>query len=98
MNFKGTYDQMQDFLLRTRNLARLVTVTDLNYCRVSQVDQAHTCSIQLPEAVGEATTSNPSVEALLNVEIKAEIYFQPTGGASGSETTTSTSAEATTGG
>src|SRR5215204_7459574 len=27
MTFNGTYDEMQDFLLRTRNLARLVTVT-----------------------------------------------------------------------
>ena len=34
MQFNGTYDQMQDFLLRTRNLARLVTITDVSYCRV----------------------------------------------------------------
>src|ERR687891_2081424 len=33
MQFQATYDEMQDFLLRTRNLARLVTVTKITYCR-----------------------------------------------------------------
>src|SRR5215217_4585492 len=33
MQFNGNYDQMQDFLLRIRNLTRLVTVTDVSYCR-----------------------------------------------------------------
>lgn len=98
MTFRGTYDQMQDFLLRTRNLARLMTVNNVSYCRVPPLDSEHACPIQDVETAGESTTLNPSVEALLVVEIKAEVYFQPTGGASGSETTTSTSAEATTGG
>lgn len=99
MTFRGTYDQMQDFLLRTRNLARLMTVNNVSYCRVPPLDSEHACPIQEEgETAGESTTLNPSVEALLVVEIKAEVYFQPTGGASGPETTTSTSAEATTGG
>src|SRR5918999_4492568 len=33
MSFTGTYEQMQDFLLRTRNLARLVTVRSVTFCR-----------------------------------------------------------------
>ena len=57
MNFQGTYDQMQDFLLRTRNLARLVTVTDVNYCRVPLLDAEHSCPVDAPElAGGESTT------------------------------------------
>jgi type IV pilus assembly protein PilO len=67
MRFNGTYDEMQDFLLRTRNLARLVTVTNINYSR----------------AGNETTTSNPSVEALLDVEIQADVYYQPTDATSG---------------
>jgi type IV pilus assembly protein PilO len=31
MSFEGTYEQLQDFLLRTRNLARLVTVNGVTY-------------------------------------------------------------------
>jgi len=78
MQFKGTYDEMQDFLLRTRNLARLVTVTDVSYCRVPLLDSEHTCPFEPREPVNETTTLNSSVEALLLVEIKANIYFQPT--------------------
>ena len=33
MQFTATYDEMQDFLLRTRNLARLVAVNNVTYCR-----------------------------------------------------------------
>jgi len=67
MRFNGTYDEMQDFLLRTRNLARLVTVTNVDYSR----------------AGNETTTSNPSVESLLDVEIQAHVYYQPTDATSG---------------
>jgi type IV pilus assembly protein PilO len=67
MRFNGTYDEMQDFLLRTRNLARLVTVTNVDYSR----------------AGNETTTSNSSVETLLDVEIQAEVYYQPTDATSG---------------
>jgi type IV pilus assembly protein PilO len=99
MTFKGTYDQMQDFLLRTRNLARLMTVTDVSYCRVPPLDPEHSCPIEAGEAAGGETTAlNPSVEALLVVEIKAEVYFQPTGVTSGESTTLAQPGEATTGG
>ena len=74
---------MQDFLLRTRNLARLVTVTDVSYCRVPQIDSEHSCPVEPPESVDEATTLNPSVEARLVVEIQANVYYQPTDATSG---------------
>ena len=89
MRFNGTYDEMQDFLLRTRNLARLVTVTTINYSH----------------AGGESTTSNASVERLLEVEITADVYYQPTDATSGQvpptvvpETTTPEQPEETTSG
>ena len=98
MTFEGTYDQMQDFLLRTRNLARLMTVTNVSYCRLPPLDPEHSCPIEVGEGVGETTALNPSVEALLAVEIDAEVYFQPTGVTSGESTTLAQPAEATTGG
>jgi type IV pilus assembly protein PilO len=99
MQFNGTYDEMQDFLLRTRNLARLVTVTDVSYCREPEpVDDEHSCPVQPPEedAVGETTTIDPGVEAPLLVELQAEVYFQPQGVPSGAETTAPTPQETTT--
>ena len=107
MRFNGTYDEMQDFLLRTRNLARLVTVTNVSYCRDPQIDEGHSCSVTPPEGVEEeATTLNPSVEAGLLVELQAELYYQPTGATEGvapptvvPETTTpAETPEATSGG
>ena len=113
MQFKATYDEMQDFLLRTRNLARLVTVTKVTYCR-SQADtgaaaggteNAPTCPALPTEGAGEATTLNPSVETLLDVEIEADVYYQPTDATSGEvpptvvpETTTPEQPQETTGG
>jgi type IV pilus assembly protein PilO len=105
MQFKATYDEMQDFLLRTRNLARLVTVTDVSYCRVPLLDTEHACPVQPPEPVEEATSLNPSVEARLLVEIQADVYYQPTDATSGEvpptvvpETTTPEQPEETTSG
>ena len=96
---------MQDFLLRTRNLARLVTVTDVGYSRVPLLDSEHSCPVQPPEPVEEATTSNPSVEAVSTVEIQANVYYQPTDATSGEvaptvvpETTTPEQPEETTSG
>jgi type IV pilus assembly protein PilO len=76
MSFEGTYEQLQDFLLRTRNLARLVTVKKVTYCRVVPLGAGETtCPIDVP-ATGETTTL-PEIEQVLQVEIEAEVYFQP---------------------
>ena len=98
MQFDGTYDQMQDFLLRTRNLTRLVTVTDLRYCRNPTIGEEASCEVE-GEASGttnETTTLNPAVEARLSVEVQADVYFQPTGVPSGAQTTAPTPQETTT--
>jgi type IV pilus assembly protein PilO len=97
MQFNGTYDEMQDFLLRTRNLARLVTVTDVSYCRVPVIDDEHSCPVEPPDPVEvETTTLAPGVESPLLVELQADIYFQPEGVPSGAETTAPTPQETTT--
>lgn len=97
MQFNGTYDQMQDFLLRMRNLARLVTVTDVSYCRVPVIDDEHSCPVQPADPVEEETTTlNPGVESPLLVELQADVYFQPEGVPSGAETTAPTPQQTTT--
>src|ERR671921_26267 len=97
MQFNGTYDQMQDFLLRTRNLARLVTITDVSYCRVPVIDDEHSCPVEPPDPVEEETTTlAPGVEVPLLVELKADIYFQPEDVPSGAETAAPTPQETTT--
>ena len=109
MQFKATYDEMQDFLLRTRNLARLTTVTSVTYCRpeadTGESENAPTCPSLPTEDAGELTTPNPSVETILDVEIEANIYYQPTDATSGEvpptvvpETTTPEQPEETTSG
>jgi|SRR5215210_2346132 len=96
MQFNGTYDEMRDFLLRMRNLARLVAVTDVSYCRVPVFDEEHACAVTPPEQQEETTTADTSVEAPLLVEIQADVYFQPKGVPSGVETTAPTPPESTT--
>ncbi len=70
MSFEGTYAQMEDWLRRVRNLARLVTVNEVTYEPVQQG--------------GGTTTSEPGIERLLQVDIKAEVYDQASGGGTGS--------------
>ena len=96
MQFNGTYDEMQDFLLRMRNLARLVAVTDVSYCRVELIDGEHSCPVSPPEQPEETSTGNVSLEVPLVVEIQADVYFQPKGVPSGVETAAPTPAESTT--
>jgi type IV pilus assembly protein PilO len=97
MQFNGTYDEMQDFLLRTRNLTRLVTVTDVSYCRVPVIDDEHSCPVEPPDPVEEETTTlAPGVESPLLVELQADVYFQPDSVPSGVETTAPTPQETTT--
>jgi type IV pilus assembly protein PilO len=75
MSFTGTYEQMQDFLFRMRNLARLVTVRSVTYCRTQPLG-AGEAACPVEEAAGETTTVE-EIEAQLQVEIEAEVYFQP---------------------
>ena len=85
MSFTGRYEQMQDFLLRVRNMARLVTVNEVTYCRSPEPISGANCPVQIDsgekETTGERTTrANPDVESLLKVQIVAEIYVQPAAG------------------
>jgi type IV pilus assembly protein PilO len=81
MSFDGTYEQMQDFLLRTRNLTRLVTVRSVNFCRPERFgDQAlEEVEVECPEDAGAAveTETIVGIEEVLDVDIVAEVYFQP---------------------
>ena len=59
MTFQGRYEQMQDFLLRLRNLARLVTVNEVTYCRFPEPITDASCPVQIEESettTREATT------------------------------------------
>ena len=86
MSFFGRYEQMQDFLLRVRNLARLVTVNEVTYCRSPETISDADCpaDIEIEEGEGtrrEGTTrSNNDVESQLEIEVVAEIYVQPAAG------------------
>jgi type IV pilus assembly protein PilO len=71
MTFEGTYEELQDFMSRLLDLARLVTVNEVSYEEVEQED----------------TDLSQEVERLLQVEINAEVYFQPEGVPSGVEPT-----------
>jgi type IV pilus assembly protein PilO len=98
MRFNGTYDQMQDFLLRTRNLTRLVTVTNLVYCRNPTIGELASCEVEgeVSGTTNETTTLTPAVEANLSVEVQADVYFQPEDVPAGAETTAPTPQETTT--
>jgi type IV pilus assembly protein PilO len=66
MSFEGTYEELQDFLLRVRNLTRLVTVNEVTYEEAARG--------------GETTAVNRGIEDLLMVELVAETYVQPAAG------------------
>lgn len=105
MSFNGTYGQMQDFLLRTRNLVRLVTVNNVTFCRPDPVGTGE-AECPAEEAAAGETTTMVGIEEVLDVEIEAEVYFQPSDVPAGvapaaptpPETTTQTPPEETTGG
>lgn len=79
MSFEGTYEELQEFLRLTLNLARLTTVNGVTY-----------------EALEEGTTAQPEIEQLLQVELEAEVYFQPTEVPSGAAPTAPTPPETAT--
>ena len=76
MTFQGTYEEMQDFLLRLRNLSRLVTVNALTYCRSPDPITDASCPVEGERGGGE-TTGQSSVEDELAVAVVAEVYVQP---------------------
>ena len=76
MTFQGTYEEMQDFLLRLRNLSRLVTVNELTYCRSPDPITDASCPVEGEWGGGE-TTGQSSVEDELAVAVVAEVYVQP---------------------
>ncbi|MGI8649512.1 MAG: type 4a pilus biogenesis protein PilO [Rubrobacter sp.] len=81
MTFEGTYEGLRDFLLRSSDLARLVTINSVAYEPIVVSE-------------GEEDLANVGAEPVLSVEIEAEIYFQPEGDSGGAAPT---SPEATTG-
>jgi type IV pilus assembly protein PilO len=97
MSFTGTYEEMQDFLLRTRNLARLVTVRSVTYCRAEPLGagEAAGCPEAAAAPTGETTTVD-EIESELQVQIEAEIYFQPSDVPAGTAPTAPSPPETTT--
>ena len=75
MAFEGTYEQLQFFLENARNLSRLMTVNRVTYCVIEPLGGETTCPIETP-TTGETTTVE-EVEQMLQVEIEADVYFQP---------------------
>jgi type IV pilus assembly protein PilO len=75
MSFEGTYEQLQFFLENARNLSRLMTVNRVTYCVIEPLGGETTCPIETP-TTGETTTVE-EVEQMLQVEIEADVYFQP---------------------
>ncbi len=75
MSFEGTYEQLQFFLENARNLSRLMTVNRVTYCVIEPLGGETTCPIETP-TTGETTTVE-EVERMLQVEIEADVYFQP---------------------
>ena len=68
MSFEGTYEEMQDFVLRLRNLARLVTINGVTYEDVERRGGT---------TRGERAGTGERGRKLLAVEIRAETYVQP---------------------
>jgi type IV pilus assembly protein PilO len=64
MSFEGSYEQLQDFLLRLRNLTRLVTVETVVY------DSAEATT-------GGSTSPAPDGNQTLQIELGTEVYAQP---------------------
>ena len=96
MTFEGTYEELQDFTRRTDNLARLVAINNVTYCRVPIVDPEHSCPIETDEAAGEVTVEQ-GVEGLLHVQLDADVYFQPSEVPAGAAPVAPTIPETTTG-
>ncbi len=84
MTFLGTYEDLQDFLLRLRNLSRLMTVNQVTYCRFPKpLSPEASCDIDVETPEEEGTTdmaNGGATQDLLQVELQAEVYVQPAAG------------------
>lgn len=85
MTFLGNYEDLQDFLLRTRNLSRLMTVNQVTYCRFPEpISSEASCDVDIElaeEEGGETDMANRGAPpGSLEVEIQAEVYVQPAAG------------------
>jgi len=69
MSFEGDYDQLQDFLLRLRNLTRLVAVEEVVYEAVQED------GVEGEE--GEETAQAAGEDRVLQIELVTEVYAQP---------------------
>jgi type IV pilus assembly protein PilO len=90
MSFRGTYEEMQDFLLRLRNLVRLVTVNEVTYCRFPAPVSDADCPIEETGEGEETTAANSRAENLLTIKVEAEVYVQPAAGETTGSATTPT--------
>lgn len=80
MTFLGTYEDMQAFLARVRNLSRLVTVNNVTFCRFPEpFSPDASCDVDI-ELEGEETVPSGALDEVLEVEVQAEVYVQPPGG------------------
>lgn len=68
MSFEGTYDELQEFLLRLRNLTRLVTVETIVYETVEEEGGTTT---------EQTTQQSPDQDPTLQIELGTEVYAQP---------------------
>lgn len=96
MSFEGTYEELQNFLFRTRNLARLVTVNQVSYCRIEPLGAGAECPIEVATEGGE-TTVREDLETQLQVGIEADVYFQPSEVPEGTAPAAPAAPESTTG-
>lgn len=84
MTFLGNYEDLQDFLLRIRNLSRLMTVNQVTYCRFPEpISPEASCDvdIELAEEGRETDMANSvAPPGSLEAEIQAEVYVQPAAG------------------
>jgi len=85
MSFTGRYEQMQDFLLRVRNMARLVTVNEVTYCRFPEPISGANCPVQIDPGgegttgegtTGEGTTGERTTRANANAEVESLLKVQ----------------------
>jgi Tfp pilus assembly protein PilO len=84
MTFLGNYEDLQDFLLRIRNLSRLMTVNQVTYCRFPEpISPDASCDVDI-ELAEEGRETDMAISGAppgsLEVEMQAEVYVQSAAG------------------